>query len=83
MLELLERVTVLHKHLEAKESQAEMDMDQVRAAHLRPPSCECVLSGRAHTGGVTGLERTGEGCYGSGGLQRPNHSQWHDPAAYT
>lgn len=51
VLELLERVTVLHKHLEAKESQAEMDMDQVRAAHLRPPSCECVLSGRAHTGG--------------------------------
>uniref|UniRef100_A0AAQ4S9U8 EF-hand and coiled-coil domain containing 1 n=1 Tax=Gasterosteus aculeatus aculeatus TaxID=481459 RepID=A0AAQ4S9U8_GASAC len=30
VLELLERVTVLHKHLEAKESQAEMDMDQMK-----------------------------------------------------
>ncbi|KAL6111415.1 efcc1 [Pungitius sinensis] len=30
VLELLERVTMLHKHLESKESHAEMDMDQMK-----------------------------------------------------
>lgn len=30
MVELLERVTKLHKQLELKESQAEIDMDQVQ-----------------------------------------------------
>lgn len=36
VVELLERVTRLHKQLELKESQAEMDMDQVQANSVIP-----------------------------------------------
>ncbi|CAN9512178.1 unnamed protein product [Ophioblennius macclurei] len=79
VLELLERVTRLHKQLELKESQAEEDMEQVRTADTGVG-----FSGRPPRLGPAQIrEKTGGGCYESGGLQRGNHSQWNDPAAPT
>lgn len=102
VVELLERVTRLHKQLELKESQAEIDMDQVQTTadlhHTRvgyggQHPLFTALSGHAllcfipsviswlFMWHLTRLERTGKGCYESGGLQRQNHSKRQDPAA--
>lgn len=51
VVELLERVTRLHKQLELKESQAEMDVDQVQTTSAcslytelnHKPFCGCVF----------------------------------------
>lgn len=49
VVELLERVTTLHKQLELKESQAEIDMDQVQATnelhHTRVGYCSVFCPG--------------------------------------